>query len=72
MLSKLRDGLGNQVLLLVVAYYTRGVLQSIRDLRNAGLTAAQLAPVLRRARRLEMIADALRKNRWRHIKPAGL
>lgn len=72
MLAKLRDDIGNQVLLLIVAYYRRGVCQSIRDLRRAGLTAQQIAPLLKRFRRLEKIADALQKNRWRHIKPAGL
>jgi len=72
MLAKLRDGIGNQVMLLIVAYYRRGVCQSIRDLRRAGLTAQQLEPLLKRFRRLERIHDALQSNRWNHIKPAGL
>jgi len=72
MLAKLQDGLGNQVLLLIIAYYKRGIFQSFRDARRAGVPTKYLEPLANRLRRLEIIEDRLRTNRWRHIKPAGL
>ena len=71
-LSKMRDGIGNEVLYQVVANYSRGIQSTIRDMKKSGVTRGQMARVLGRYRRIEKIKKKLRENRWKHDKPAGL